>query len=130
MWEGVGSRVMSMEAQAHDRLLAAVSHLPHMIAYTLVNTVAGSGGDGLDDILGFSAGGFKDFTRIASSSPEMWADICSANSAPIVEMINAFLKRLERLKHLIKADDRAGVLREFEKAKRLRDTLVKPPKGV
>ena len=129
MWERVGSRVISMDASRHDSVLSAVSHLPHMIAYTLVNTVAGSDGEELD-ILGFSAGGFKDFTRIASSSPEMWADICSANSAPIVEMINSFLKRLERLKHLIKADDRAAVLKEFEKAKRLRDTLIEPPKGV
>ena len=130
MWEEVGSRVISMDAGTHDSVLSAVSHLPHMIAYTLVNTVAGSGGEGLDDILGFSAGGFKDFTRIASSSPEMWADICSANAGPIVEMINAFQKRLELLKALIEADDRAAVLKEFEKAKRLRDTLIEPPKGV
>ena len=95
-----------------------------MIAYTLVNTVAGTGGKDLDDILGFSAGGFKDFTRIASSSPEMWAEICSANAGPIVEMIDSFLKRLERLKALIEADDRAGVTSEFEEAKRLRDSLV------
>jgi prephenate dehydrogenase len=119
-----------MDVAAHDHVLSAVSHLPHMIAYTLVNTVAGAGGDGLDDILGFSAGGFKDFTRIASSSPEMWADICSANSAPIVEMIDAFLKRLERLKGFIEAKDMDAVLNEFEEAKNLRDSLVKPPKGV
>ena len=124
MWEAVGSKVISMDVAAHDSILSAVSHLPHMIAYTLVNTVAESTRSGSQDILGFSAGGFKDFTRIASSSPEMWADICSANSGPIVEMINAFLKRLERLKHLIKDNDRAGIEAEFKAAKRLRDSLI------
>ncbi len=126
MWQAVGSRVISMDVAAHDSVLSAVSHLPHMIAYTLVNTVAESARTrtGMDDILGFSAGGFRDFTRIASSSPEMWADICSANSEPIVEMIDAFLKRLERLKRLITDNDRAGIELEFKSAKRLRDSLI------
>lgn len=129
IWEAAGSRVISMDAEAHDRVLAAVSHLPHMIAYTLVNTVAdagveGGGGGAVEDILGYSAGGFRDFTRIASSSPEMWADICEMNRVRIVEAIEAFSKRLERLKGLIEAGDPEGVRKEFDRAKRLRDSLV------
>ncbi len=127
LWEEAGSRVISMDPRTHDRILSAVSHLPHMIAYTLVNTVADAraGDDGsVGEMLGFSAGGFKDFTRIASSSPEMWTDICAANSGPIVEMIDGFQRKLEALKKLIEANDLDGLKQEFERAKRLRDSLV------
>jgi prephenate dehydrogenase len=137
MWEAAGSRVVTMDAAAHDKVLAAVSHLPHMIAYTLVNTVADAGGgegpekgggkEGgagrIDEILGYSAGGFRDFTRIASSSPEMWADICGMNREKIVEAIGEFQKRLEVLKKLISTGDSDGVRKEFERAKRIRDSL-------
>ncbi len=126
LWDEAGSRVISMNPRTHDRILSAVSHLPHMIAYTLVNTVADAGaGDNasVDEILGFSAGGFKDFTRIASSSPEMWTDICAANAGPIVEMIDGFQRRLEALKKLIKSNDLDGLKEEFERAKKLRDSL-------
>jgi prephenate dehydrogenase len=123
LWEEAGSRVISMNPRTHDRILSAVSHLPHMIAYTLVNTVADAGAKD-NETLGFSAGGFKDFTRIASSSPEMWTDICAANAGPIVEMIDEFQRRLEALKKLIKANDLDGLKEEFERAKKLRDSLA------
>ena len=129
LWEAAGSRVVTMDAASHDRVLAAVSHLPHMIAYTLVNTVADFGGKAdeaaLDEILGYSAGGFRDFTRIASSSPEMWADICSMNRACILEAIDEFAKRLETLKRLISNEDLFGMREEFGRAKRIRDSLLK-----
>lgn len=124
IWEAAGSKVVIMDPAIHDRTLAAVSHLPHMIAYTLVNTVADAGGR-TADILNYSAGGFRDFTRIASSSPEMWTEICSMNRDYIVEMMENFQIRLEWLKNLI-SEGRAGEIREdFERAKRIRDSLVK-----
>ncbi len=123
MWEAAGAEVVLMDAVAHDHVLAAVSHLPHMIAYSLVNTVADIE-DGGVDALSFSAGGFKDFTRIASSSPEMWADICAMNKAAIIKMIDAFQWRLEVLRHHIEAADMAGLKADFTRAKKVRDALV------
>ncbi len=127
VWEAAGSEVVLMDAEAHDRVLAAVSHLPHMIAYSLVNTVADME-DAWEDagggVLGYSAGGFRDFTRIASSSPEMWADICSMNKGSILEMIERFQRRLESLKHHIKIGDAKGLRADFDRAKKVRDSLV------
>lgn len=122
VWEVAGSRVVMMNPVTHDKILAAVSHLPHMIAYTLVNTVADVEKTGVD-ALSFSAGGFRDFTRIASSSPEMWSDICSMNRDSIVKMIEAFQRRLEGLKRLIQDSDLKGVKEDFERAKKVRDSL-------
>lgn len=124
MWKEAGSEVVIMDAASHDRVLAAVSHLPHMIAYSLVNTVADME-DIEGDVLGFSAGGFRDFTRIASSSPEMWTDICAMNKGPIIEMIEAFQKKLDLLKHSIKAGDAGRLKTDFTRAKQVRDALVK-----
>lgn len=123
LWEAAGSRVVEMDADTHDKILAAVSHLPHVIAYTLVNAVAESAGKE-EDILGYSAGGFKDFTRIASSSPEMWTDICAMNGDNIVRMIELFQNRLDALKSLIAGKDLEGIKSDFGKAKALRDSLI------
>ncbi len=123
MWEAVGSDVTIMDACSHDRVFAAVSHLPHVIAYSLVNTVAGMDGNGTD-ALGYSAGGFRDFTRIASSSPEMWADICAMNRDALTEAIEVFEKVLAGLKRGVKAGDIEGLKAEFTRAKRLRDSLA------
>lgn len=124
LWQEAGSNVVLMDAEAHDGILAAISHLPHMIAYSLVNTVADIEQAGVD-ALSYSAGGFKDFTRIASSSPEMWSDICALNGDAIVKMIDNFQKRLEGLKRLIEAGDIDGLKKDFERAKVTRDSLVK-----
>jgi prephenate dehydrogenase len=124
VWEEAGSRVICMDAERHDIVLAAISHLPHMIAYSLVNTVSDIESHN-EEILSYSAGGFMDFTRIASSSPEMWTDICTMNSDAIVEMIELFEKRLRALRRLIEEGDSEGLKREFERAKNLRDSLNK-----
>lgn len=126
VWGEAGSTVVVMEAGMHDRILAAVSHLPHMIAYSLVNSVADMEEAG-EDVLGYSAGGFRDFTRIASSSPEMWADICAMNGEAIVNTIEVFQRRLEALKNLIKEGDLEALKKEFARAKGLRDSLVRKP---
>jgi len=122
LWESVGSEVVLMDAGIHDRVFAAVSHLPHVIAYTLVNTVADA--DVIkSEVLKYTAGGFKDFTRIASSSPEMWRDVCVLNKDQIVQMIDGFLNRLEMLKDLIDGDKEGALFDEFAKAKKIRDSL-------
>ena len=88
MWEATGSHVVTMDAERHDVILAAISHLPHIAVYALVNAVAGASGDG-ESILNYSAGGFTDFTRIASSSPEMWRDICLMNREALIKVIDS-----------------------------------------
>lgn len=124
IWEATGAKVVVMDQATHDMILAAVSHLPHVIAYTLVNTVGDMEDAGID-ALGYSAGGFRDFTRIASSSPEMWSDICAMNKEQILNTIGSFTKRLERLRALIESQDLTGLKKEFERAKTLRDSLLK-----
>ncbi|MBI5232889.1 MAG: prephenate dehydrogenase/arogenate dehydrogenase family protein [Deltaproteobacteria bacterium] len=122
MWEQAGSTVVMMDAERHDRILAGVSHLPHMIAYCLVNTVADMD-EGQSEILGYSAGGFRDFTRITSSSPEMWAEVGSLNKDEIFAMLNAFEIRLKRLKTLISEGRFEELKKDFERAKTIRDSL-------
>ncbi|MBE9563418.1 MAG: prephenate dehydrogenase/arogenate dehydrogenase family protein, partial [Proteobacteria bacterium] len=85
MWEIVGAKVINMQAAHHDQVLAATSHLPHLLAYSLVNTLAKM--DSKTEIFQFAAGGFRDFTRIASSDPHMWHDICLSNQESILQML-------------------------------------------
>lgn len=124
VWEATGSEVILMDAEKHDSILAAVSHLPHVIAYSLVNTV-----DDVkefeESILNYSAGGFRDFTRIASSSPEMWRDICLLNREAIINMIDRFERELSSLKRSIKTLDDKSLLAAFKKAKDARDSIIK-----
>ncbi len=122
LWRAAGSKLVEMDTAAHDKVLASVSHLPHMIAYSLVNSVADVDGE-IDGVLGFSAGGFKDFTRIASSSPAMWLDICAMNRDALLDVIKVFESRVTRLKTLLQAEDYTALMEEFERAKRVRDSI-------
>ena len=88
LWESLGAAVSAMDAEEHDRIYAAVSHLPHIIAYAIVNTVA----DINSSYLGYAGNGFKDTTRIAASSPELWRDISLMNRENILEFIEVFKK--------------------------------------
>jgi cytidylate kinase len=114
-----------MDADKHDKYLAVVSHLPHVVAYALVNSVGG-----LDEkekgVLSFSGGGFKDFTRIAASSPVMWRDICLMNREQVIEMINIFQDTLKGLKNMIANSDADGLEREFAKAKKIKLKVSTP----
>jgi prephenate dehydrogenase len=121
MWELTGAEVVDMGVRHHDAVLAATSHLPHMLAYTLVDTLARL--DDRAEIFRYAAGGFRDFTRIASSDPRMWHDICVANREQLLEMIALFSADLSQLAEAIRADDRAAILATFERAKRARDNL-------
>lgn len=122
IWEAGGSNVILMDAEKHDRILAIISHLPHIVAYSLVNTVADIK-DFTENILTYSAGGFKDFTRIASSPPEMWRDICLLNRDAIIDVIKRFQTDLSKLERLINDKDANGIFKEFERAKTVRDNL-------
>jgi prephenate dehydrogenase len=121
MWKFTGAEVIDMGVRHHDAVLAATSHLPHVLAYTLVDTLARL--DDRAEIFRYAAGGFRDFSRIASSDPKMWHDICVANREQLLEMIALFSADLERLAAAIRNDDRAAILATFQRAKRARDNL-------
>jgi prephenate dehydrogenase len=125
LWELAGSRVVLMEVERHDRVLAAVSHLPHMVAYALVNAVS-SCERFQKNILDFSAGGFRDFTRIASSDPVMWRDIALTNRESLLEMIACFEAFFAELRQDIAAGDGERLQEFFARSKASRDALVNP----
>lgn len=123
MWECAGSEVVQMDAHKHDRIVAAISHLPHMVAYSLVNAVEGY--DRFDEsILKYSAGGFRDFTRIASSDPAMWRDIALMNGPAILEMMDFFSDYLGRLRTLVEKADAAELEKFFADSKKSRDAIL------
>jgi prephenate dehydrogenase len=124
MWECAGARVTQMPVADHDRVLAATSHLPHMLAFTLVDMLAAAAD--ADDIFAFAAGGFRDFTRIASSNPEMWRDIALANRDALLEICSAYNARLESLMQALRAGDGATLENSFKRAKEARDRCVVP----
>ena len=122
MWEAAGADVTVMDPAHHDAVLAATSHLPHILAYTLVDSLAKLGDN--EEIFEYAAGGFRDFTRIASSDPVMWRDICLANGAAIQQMIEHFVDDLQALKAAVQAHDGQQLLETFTSAKAARDRFV------
>ncbi len=122
MWEAAGAHVVIMDPVHHDAVLAATSHLPHVLAYTLVETLARLGDDG--EVFDYAAGGFRDFTRIASSDPVMWRDICLANGDAIQLMIEHFVAALQGLTIAIQKRDGQQLLELFTSAKAARDRYV------
>ncbi|WP_455204661.1 prephenate dehydrogenase [Kaarinaea lacus] len=119
MWHKANAKVDITTVAHHDEVLAATSHLPHMLAFALVDTLATM--DDKVEIFRFAAGGFRDFTRIASSDPQMWHDICVSNNKAIVAMLDLFMADLERLRQAIKQGDSDYLLQVFERAKTARD---------
>jgi len=119
LWSSIGARVSRMTPAAHDKVFAAVSHLPHLLAYALVDDV--SRRRNAAQLFGYAAGGFRDFTRIASSHPEMWRDICVANSDQLLKEVVRFSLALERLKKLLKKKDAAALERLFANARAARE---------
>lgn len=120
LWKRTGARPLRMDAETHDRVFAYVSHLPHVVAYALVHAVAT-----LHEPvpLGYSAGGFRDFTRIASSNPEMWKDIVLQNRAEVLRAAAHYRKNFDLLERLVRRRDARGLIRYFATAKRTRDGL-------
>jgi 3-phosphoshikimate 1-carboxyvinyltransferase len=119
VWQSVGADVQCMTVELHDTVLAATSHLPHALAFTLVDTLANL--DVSVDVFRFAAGGFRDFTRIASSHPVMWHDIMLANKEAILQVMGEFQSTLSQLEQSIRQDDGAAILAMFERAKTARD---------
>ncbi|WP_455244992.1 prephenate dehydrogenase [Petrachloros mirabilis] len=122
MWQETGSVMLTMDPHLHDKILGAVSHLPHVAAFALINAL-------IDirrevpalDLAGHSGGGLRDTTRIAASSPEMWRDIFLWNRENVVSFIEAYEQSLGQLKQLIKSGDVAGIEKELERAKQERE---------
>jgi prephenate dehydrogenase len=123
IWETIGSEVVLMEVKKHDRILAAISHLPHMVAYSLVNAV-GSYDRYQENILEYSAGGFRDFTRIASSDPTMWRDIALSNRDALLEMVELFETFLAELKEDIRLGAGDQLYDFFLRSKLSRDAIL------
>jgi len=124
LWEAVGSTVVLMDTERHDRVMGFVSHLPHIVAYALVHTVY-SADQREGNLARFSAGGFLDFTRIASSHPEMWRDICLMNREALLEAVESFAHSLDKFKEMISRGDGPGLEDHFTQCRRTRADLLK-----
>ncbi|MBM4121588.1 MAG: prephenate dehydrogenase/arogenate dehydrogenase family protein [Nitrospira sp.] len=125
LWEAAGSIVLTMDPYLHDRILGAVSHLPHVAAFALINALTEIKDRTTPelDLLAYAGGGLRDTTRIAASSPEMWRDIFLWNRLNLLAMIEVYEQQLRRLKQLIQAGDGPGIEKELERAKQIREKL-------
>jgi len=123
MWDIVGADVIFMSAHRHDAILAASSHLPHVLSYALVDNLVRR--DEHREIFRYSAGGFRDFTRIAGSDPEMWRDICLANRKEILACLESYRDDLGLLMDAIQAGDGDQLLETFERARHAREVFIK-----
>jgi prephenate dehydrogenase len=123
LWRCCGAEVCSMEPGHHDRIFAEISHLPHAVAYALVHAVGSADAEG-ENVLSFSAGGFRDFTRIASSDPVMWRDIALMNREALLASIDGFSASLAELRRRIDSREQVGLTEFFTTAKQFRDGIV------
>lgn len=121
MWQVCGAQVELMDVLHHDKVLAATSHLPHMLAFSLVSHLSKMNDQ--DEIFSYAAGGFRDFTRIASSDPVMWRDICLANSEALLELIEGYQHELDLVARAIREHDAEALHERFRDAKHTRDQL-------
>lgn len=119
IWEKIGARIDTMNPYFHDEIYAAVSHLPHIVAYALVNAI----NDINPNYIEYSGQGFKDTTRIAMSSSEMWRDIAVENRGNLIKFMDVFRENFDKIERLLKNKDGSGLEKEFLKAKHLREKL-------
>ena len=117
-WKALGSNIKRISAVQHDAIYAAVSHLPHILSYALMASVLNS--EDAEQKLGHAGAGFRDFTRIAASSPEMWRDICIANKQAILKELDQYLNITQRLREMIAKEDTDGLEKVFQKASQAR----------
>ena len=122
-WTLCGARTTQMDAEEHDAVLAAVSHLPHLLAFALVHELAARKNS--EQLFSFAAGGFRDFTRIASSHPEMWRDICVANRDRLTAELSRFSKKLEAMRKLLEKGDGAALEKLFTEAREARNRWIR-----
>ena len=123
-WEGIGSDVAIMSPERHDIVLATTSHVPHLIAYTLVGTAVDMEEVTQSEVVKYSAGGFRDFTRIAASDPVMWRDVFLANKDATLEVVDRFIEDLSALKRAIRWQDGEALLEHFAKTRDVRRKIV------
>ncbi|MEE9331345.1 MAG: prephenate dehydrogenase/arogenate dehydrogenase family protein [Methylophilaceae bacterium] len=119
LWMNCGANVIQMNAEKHDRIFATVSHLPHLLAFALVEDMAAR--DNAEELFNFAASGFRDFTRIAGSSPEMWRDISRANKPALLAEITAYEQALAKMKQALENDNAAELEALFERASKARN---------
>ena len=123
-WESMGSKVKIMSVEDHDKIISLTSHLPHVIAYNIVKTVMNSDEKNKQEIVRYSAGGLRDFTRIVASDPKMWKDIFIENSSLIIDAIDRFSENLKEFKNAIEEKNSDKLLQIFEKSKEFRKSII------
>ncbi len=121
MWQATGAEVETMDAAHHDMVLAGTSHLPHLLAFGLVDCLNNL--EDVDEVFRFAAGGFRDFTRIASSDPVMWRDICLNNRDEVMAMMKRYRDEMEKMYRALEANDGEKLREIFERAKKVRDAF-------
>ncbi|MDA9033939.1 prephenate/arogenate dehydrogenase family protein [Hyphomicrobiales bacterium] len=123
-WESLGSKVEIMEPSHHDKVLAITSHIPHLIAFNIVGTANNLANVTEKEVVKYSAGGFRDFTRIAASDPKMWSDIFTYNSDAVLEMLELFSNDLAKLKDAVRKKDSDLLFSNFEKTRAVRKNII------
>lgn len=123
-WESLGAMVETMDADHHDRVLAVTSHIPHLIAYTIVGTASDLEQVTRSEVIKYSAGGFRDFTRIAASDPTMWRDVFLNNKDAVLEMLDTFLTDLALMREAIRAGDGQMMFDTFSRTRAIRRSIV------
>jgi len=122
LWLALGAEVLTMPASKHDAILAATSHLPHLLAFALVDTLSQQGES--EEIFRYAAGGFRDFTRIASSDPQMWHDIFMANGEAIIKVLDVYMRDLDRIRQAVQDKNSIELKATFSRAKKSRDKFL------
>lgn len=123
-WEALGARVETMDADHHDLVLAVTSHLPHLIAYTIVGTASDLEQVTQSEVIKYSAGGFRDFTRIAASDPTMWRDVFLSNRDAVLEMLQRFTEDLTELQKAIRKGDGDALFDHFARTRAIRRSII------
>jgi cyclohexadieny/prephenate dehydrogenase len=123
-WEALGAKVELMDAPHHDLVLAVTSHLPHLIAYTIVGTASDLEEVTRSEVIKYSAGGFRDFTRIAASDPVMWRDVFLANKDAVLEMLQRFSEDLTALQRAIRVGDGDALFEQFTRTRAIRRSII------
>ena len=123
-WEALGAKVEVMDAGHHDMVLAVTSHLPHLIAYTIVGTASDLEGVTEGEVIKYSAGGFRDFTRIAASDPTMWRDVFLSNKDAVLEMLQRFTEDLTALQRAIRVGDGDQLFEHFARTRAIRRSII------
>ncbi len=124
IWEKLGSKTINMKSKDHDSIMAITSHIPHLIAYNIVGTASELEEDIKSEVIKFSASGFRDFTRIASSDPVMWRDIMLSNKDEIISLFEKFNNDLKQILDAIKKNDGNFLVKKFKKTREIREKII------